>query len=719
MSSIGPIPEWGQGNMRSVGDDQRELLWTPDETAPPGVRFTLSSNDETHWLSRDDEPSICGFHGFAAGHRSVGNGALNWVLSYSAIAREVDIADWLQAIVVSSDEVWLNRFEKCPGSGGGIAAWASNPRDGLLRLRVLSQNGTHLFLLCCSGSQSTSEGWREAALDAISGFRVLGAPSGTPCESVLTERFGPRDAWSFQRFASWSCSFADRSETMALSPLCSGLARLDSVIRGRTISLMRLAVWPEGYTGMELWRHHSAILRKQGFSVPGISFQKETQPRPWKARQSTTLTLSKDAREFVIDFHVLDHHSGSLVILGCGPSLGTSPEWWAIHRRAMALLLASSAPPSESESDRKIEKKTNRVSGGVSSLGGAASLGGASSLGRQTERPMEQTEPIKSAPVVPNADQTDRTSPAGMSAGGTRTAENGIPGGGASLPAGNEAGAAAVPKDSGDKSKDGGDKDKEAKVYLPPVAVILRTDNRSERGAKTFLVGAGTHLVFRCGSYDPDDRSDGSPTPNSITRRSWTLRNPDGSVRSFGGSPDAGNPSEITFTAMRIGAHKLRLEVEDDDPDFHRKGQTEVSITVVQKCPVPKIQIPLDFIPIIRRFNIAIPAVGDHIVAHSLSHDQDMPSGKGICEAKWRIEPDSAAIILSSDKDRITFVPEEKGLYKVFLRVINKDGVTSPEEAMVGQMISVPMNTENLAAYATDKIEELGFEAGEIGRAHV
>ena len=38
--------------------------------------------------------------------------------------------------------------------------------------------------------------------------------------------------------------------------------------------------------------------------------------------------------------------------------------------------------------------------------------------------------------------------------------------------------------------------------------------------------------------------------------------------------------------------------------------------------------------------------------------------------------------------------------------------MTSPDEAMVGQMISVPVNAGNLAAYAMDKIDELGFEAG-------
>lgn len=69
-------------------------------------------------------------------------------------------------------------------------------------------------------------------------------------------------------------------------------------------------------------------------------------------------------------------------------------------------------------------------------------------------------------------------------------------------------------------------------------------------------------------------------------------------------------------------------------------------------------------------------------------------------------------MVLHSDKDRITFVPEEEGLYKVFLRVINGDGVTSSDEAMVGQAISVPMTPDNLAAIATEKIAELGFEAG-------
>ncbi len=246
MRSSGPIPEWGQGSIRSVGDDHRELVWNAPQTDLPGVRFTISSKDETHWLSRDEKPSICGFHSFAFGRCSIGNGALNWLLSYAAIAREVNFADWLQAIAVSSDEVWLSRFEKCSGSSGGIAAWSSNPREGLLCLYVLIRNGAHLFLLRITGSQSTIEEWRDAAVDAISGFRLLGVPVCTPCESPLTEKFGPQDAWSFQRFASWSYSLGNPSETMALFPLCNGIARLDNVTQGRTISLLRLSLWPVG-----------------------------------------------------------------------------------------------------------------------------------------------------------------------------------------------------------------------------------------------------------------------------------------------------------------------------------------------------------------------------------------------------------------------------------------------------------------------------------------
>lgn len=275
-----------------------------------------------------------------------------------------------------------------------------------------------------------------------------------------------------------------------------------------------------------------------------------------------------------------------------------------------------------------------------------------------------------------------------------------------------QAGGASLLQDSGKKMRDGEAKDKPAKALLAPVAIILRADHRSEPGTKSFLVGMETRLAFRCGSYDPNARNDGSPTLDNIVRRRWTLRSPDGSVRSLGSSPPAEASTEVTFTATRAGTYKLRLEVGDDDADLHRKGQAEVSIEVVEKCPVPQIQLPLDFIPKTKRFNSAIPVVGDHIVAHSLSHDQGMPPGKGISEAKWRIEPAASAMVLHSDRDRITFVPEEEGLYKVFLRVINENGVTSSDEAMVGQAIRVPMTPENLGAFVAEKIEELGFEAG-------
>ncbi len=343
-------PNWGHGSFMTVGKDLMELRWTPGEEASRGVRFVLTAEGSNCWQPLLVSPSAGGFHRVADGCL-IATAALKWSLAYSAIHREVGLLDWLQATALLSRELWLSRLEVNPGVTAGGAGWSAKPKDGTLSLNILLRDRAHLFLLRVSGSQSWSEGWKEVALAAMSRFQLLGSPGSALCESIVVEAFGARGGWSFQRFSSWKCSVAAASETFAWSPDCLGLARVDNEVNGRAFGLLRLSLWPAGRSTVELWCHQAAMLRKMGFTVPGVSVLDGAASQPWTARQGVTVTLWQGHAEFDIDFQVLNHHSGKLAIVGCWPSLGTSPDWWAIHRCAMKLLVVSSRPPEEQEAD--------------------------------------------------------------------------------------------------------------------------------------------------------------------------------------------------------------------------------------------------------------------------------------------------------------------------------------------------------------------------------
>jgi hypothetical protein len=207
------------------------------------------------------------------------------------------------------------------------------------------RDGAHFFLLWFSGSQVGSGGWKGNALEALSQFLPKAAAGNAPVESLVEEKFGPQRGWSFQRFSAWKCAAAELPQHSPWTADCLGFVRLDNTVNRQVIGLLRLSLWPAGLSVGRIWQHHTSMLCNLGLPVSGAYLLTGEVPQPWAVRQCTSFTFRKEPAEYEVEFHLLKHYSGNLAVVSCWPSLGTSPEWWAVHRAALKLLLSSARPP--------------------------------------------------------------------------------------------------------------------------------------------------------------------------------------------------------------------------------------------------------------------------------------------------------------------------------------------------------------------------------------
>lgn len=243
------------------------------------------------------------------------------------------------------------------------------------------------------------------------------------------------------------------------------------------------------------------------------------------------------------------------------------------------------------------------------------------------------------------------------------------------------------------------------KEFKAPVPIILYNDKPV---TGKILVGKGAYVLLYCGSYDPDDRDDGTPTPENITSREWTVTAPDGRIKN-----DVDQAlTRIAFTTQKEGSYRVRLLVEDDDDDRHRRASVEIAVEVTTKYPVPVINDPLSFAVMTERWNNQVPVVGDLIKAESLSHDAGLPNGQGIATHHWRVEPSQFALVREDSGSVFVFEALAEGVFKVYLSVVNNEGVKSVGEVMVGRAVSRALNADSLREFFMEKVITLGITAG-------
>lgn len=249
--------------------------------------------------------------------------------------RDVNPADWLSIAWDSAGGEVLHRRESSTPGGAvcdllvrhvdkkGTSIWRS----------MIHKDGSRLFRVEARADEDLYANHAEDLFVSLSSFRLLHPENKPTAESLHDASFSLPVPLTFQRLESWTVEPAIVDPDRCVLHLTS---QHEGVEVGRITVEIRRPV--ENRSLNQLAIAFSEQLKSSGFRLGGAPILPITPPKRFQAAAVYQPTAQFEGDKLDSPVLLYQHEEAQILLALLGPSRETSPEWWAINKRAFEIV---------------------------------------------------------------------------------------------------------------------------------------------------------------------------------------------------------------------------------------------------------------------------------------------------------------------------------------------------------------------------------------------